>query len=87
MIQVNCIKVHKYLGMKLDYTTVGQVKIIVLEYIDEIIDAFDKAYPTGGGTNSSYTSSIIFKAKNNAQQAVDFITWWQKYYLLPSAPG
>ena len=61
MIQVNCIKVHKYLGMILDYTTVGQVKITILEYIDEIIDAFDKAYPTGGSTKSSSASSIILK--------------------------
>ena len=59
-MQVNCIKVHKYLGMKLDYTTVGQVKITILEYTDEILDDFDKAYPTGGGTESSYVSSIIF---------------------------
>ena len=77
MIQVNCIKVHKYLGMILDYTTVGQVKINILEYIDEIIDAFDKLYPTGGGTKSSSASSIIFKVNklcknNNSQQAVEF---------------
>ena len=61
MIQVNCINVYKYLGMKLDYTTVGQVKIIILGYIDEILDDFDKAYPSGGGTKSSSASSIIFK--------------------------
>ena len=61
MMQVNCIKFHKYLGMILDYTTVGQVKITILEYIDEIIDAFGKAYPTGGCTKSSSASSIIFK--------------------------
>ena len=61
MMQVNCIKIHKYIGMILEYTTVGQVKITILEYIDEIIDAFDKAYPTGGGTKSSSASSIILK--------------------------
>ena len=46
-MQVNCVKVHKFLGMKLDYTTVGQVNITVLDYIDEIIDTFDKGISNG----------------------------------------
>ena len=54
-------KVHKYLGMKLDYSTDGQVKITMLEYIDEILDAFGKADPTGGGTKSNAAPGIIFK--------------------------
>ena len=33
-------KVHTYLGMTLDYTTCGQVKITMLDYIEEILDAF-----------------------------------------------
>ena len=36
--------------MTLDYYIVGQVKITMLDYIDEILDTFDKAYPTGSGT-------------------------------------
>ena len=63
MMQVKCRKVHKYLGMTLDCTTVGQLKITILEYIDEILDSFDKAYPMGGGTKSSYVSYIIFGVK------------------------
>ena len=49
-IQLNCKKVHKYLGMTLYYYTVGQVKIIMLDYIDDIFDTFDKSDPTGGVT-------------------------------------
>ena len=49
MMQVNCIKVYKYLVMTLDYTTVGQVHIPMLDYIDEIIYAFDRIDPTGTG--------------------------------------
>ena len=49
-IKVKFGKVHKYLGMTLDYYTVGQVKITTLDYIDEILVAFDKAYQIGGGT-------------------------------------
>ena len=58
-MQVNCGKVHKYLGMTLDFTTVGQVKITMLDYIDEILDTFDKADPTGGNTKSSAALDIL----------------------------
>ena len=47
--------------MALDYTIVGQVNITMLEYIDEILNSFDKAYPTVVGTKSSSATSIIFK--------------------------
>ena len=30
-------KVHKYLGMTLDFTTPKLVKVTMLEYVDEII--------------------------------------------------
>ena len=60
-MQLNCGKVHKYLGMTLDNTTVGQVKITILDCIDEIIDTFDMLYPTCGGTKSSAESAILFK--------------------------
>ena len=53
--------------MTLDYTTVGQVKITMLEYINEIIDTFDKVDPTGGVTNSSATPAIIFKADKDCK--------------------
>jgi hypothetical protein len=36
-------KVHKYLGMTLDFTTPKLVKITMLEYVDEIIESWDKA--------------------------------------------
>jgi hypothetical protein len=36
-------KIHKYLGMTLDYSVPGQVKIIMLNYVNEILAAFDKA--------------------------------------------
>jgi hypothetical protein len=36
-------KMHKYLGMTLDNTVHGQVKITMFGYVDEILTAFDKA--------------------------------------------
>ena len=41
-MQANYRKVHNYLGMTLDYTTVAQVKITMLECINEILNTFDK---------------------------------------------
>jgi Cu/Ag efflux protein CusF len=38
-------KIHKYIGMTLDYTVRGQVKITVFNYVDEILATFDKAEP------------------------------------------
>ena len=31
-------KVHKYLGMTLDFTTKGQVKISMVDYVKEVVD-------------------------------------------------
>ena len=36
-------KVHKYLGMTLDFTTKGQVKISMFDYVKEVIAAWDNA--------------------------------------------
>jgi hypothetical protein len=54
-------KIHKYLGMNLDYTVRCQVKITMFDYIDEILTAFDKAEPKGGGTKSSAAPDSLFK--------------------------
>jgi hypothetical protein len=45
--------IHKYLGMNLDYTFRGQVKITIFDYINEILTDFSKAEPKGGGTKLS----------------------------------
>jgi hypothetical protein len=54
-------KIHKYIGMTLDYSVPGQVKITMLDYVDEILAAFDKAEPKGGGTKTSAAPDILFK--------------------------
>ena len=63
--------------MKLDYTTVCQVNITMLEYTDEILYAFYKSDTTGVSNKSSATTVIIFKVKedydhHNFNQAVEF---------------
>jgi len=42
-MKVNQGKVHKYLGMNLDFSNKHKVKITVVEYVKEIIAAWDKA--------------------------------------------
>ena len=70
-------KVHKYLGMTLDYTTKGQVKITMYDYIDEILAAFDKAEPNARGTKASAAPENLFKVdadcvKLETSKAVQF---------------
>jgi hypothetical protein len=61
-------KVHKYLGMTLDYTVSGQVKITMTGYIDEILSAFDEADPKGRGTKSSAASENLFKIDEDCEK-------------------
>ena len=42
-MKVACGKVHTYLCMTIDFTIPKIVKVIIIEYIDEIVEAWDKA--------------------------------------------
>jgi hypothetical protein len=61
-------KVHKYLGMTLDYTIRGQVMITMNDYIEEILTAFDKADPKGGGTKTSAASENLFRIDEDCEK-------------------
>ena len=61
-------KVHKYLGMTLDYTVPGQVKISMFDYIEEIITAFEKAEPKGVGTKTSAAPDNLFKVDEDCKK-------------------
>jgi hypothetical protein len=61
-------KVHKYLGMTLDYTIRGQVKITMIDYVDEILTAFDKADPEGSGTKTSAASENLFRIDEDCEK-------------------
>jgi hypothetical protein len=70
-------RVHKYLGMTLDYTVCGRVNILMFDYVNEIINAFDKAEPNGGGTKSSAAPDNLFKVNEDneklpPEKAVEF---------------
>jgi hypothetical protein len=70
-------KIHKYLGMTLDYTVCGQVKITMFDYVKEILTAFDKAESKGGGTKTSAVPDSLFKVDESCvklaeNKAVEF---------------
>jgi hypothetical protein len=76
-VKVSRGKIHKYLGMTLDYTVRGQVKITMLDYVDEILTSFDKAEPKVGGTKTSAAPESLFKVDENCEKlkqdkAMDF---------------
>jgi Reverse transcriptase (RNA-dependent DNA polymerase) len=59
-------KTHKYLGMTLDYTTTGQVKITMFDYVQEILTAFDEADPKATGLKTSAAPENLFKINENS---------------------
>jgi hypothetical protein len=60
-------KIQKYLGMTLDYTVRGQVKITMSDYVNEILTAFETAEPKGGGTKTSAAPDSLFKVDENCE--------------------
>ena len=39
-------KIHEYLGMQLDFSVAGQVKITIFDYIQEMLEDFQKFDPS-----------------------------------------
>ncbi len=42
-MKVHCGKTHKYLGMLLDFSHANQFRVTLIDYVDEIVVAYDKA--------------------------------------------
>jgi hypothetical protein len=61
-------KIHKYLGMTLDYSLPEKVKITMLDYVNGIIAAFDKAEPKGGGTKTSLAPGSLCKVDEDCEK-------------------
>ena len=61
-------KIHTYLGMTLDYTTPGRVKISMFGYIDEIIIAFDEADPSRRRTKTSAAPDNLFVINEDCEK-------------------
>jgi hypothetical protein len=61
-------KIHKYWGMILDYSARGQVRITLIDYIDEILSAFGKADSKGLGTKTSAAPENLFKTDKDCEK-------------------
>jgi hypothetical protein len=61
-------KIHKYLGMTLDFTVSGQVKLSMFDYIEEVLTAFAKAEPKGAGTKSSAAPDNLFTVNEDCEK-------------------
>jgi hypothetical protein len=77
-------KIHKYLGVTLDYTVCGQVKITMFYYVDEILTAFDKAEPKGADKKTSEAPDSLLKVDESCvklaeNKAVEFHNLVAKY--------
>ncbi len=42
-MKVHCSKTHKYVGLSFDFSHANQCRVTMIDYIDEIVDAYDKA--------------------------------------------
>ena len=61
-------KKHKYLGMDLDFTTKGEVKVTMANYTKECIKIFNKAAPLELGTKSRAASSNLFEVDEDSEK-------------------
>jgi hypothetical protein len=62
---VRCGKTHRYLGMSLDFSHLNQCRVTMIDYIDEIVVAYDKALK-----DLSYGFSAVTKKKNVAKTSL-----------------
>ena len=61
-------KVHDYLGMNLDYITIGEVNIAMTDYVKKIIKEYPEYLSTIVATPKSYS---LLKTNNNAEKMKD----------------
>ena len=69
-MNVHQSKVHNYLRMTLAYTEDGTIKFSMIDYIDEIISAFDKAEPRGNGIRTSNTPEDLYKVDEDCENII-----------------
>jgi hypothetical protein len=64
LMKVHRGKTHKYLGMSLDFSHVNQCRITMIDYVDEIVAAYDKA---SSELDDGFT--LVFKKGNRSKSS------------------
>jgi hypothetical protein len=87
-VKVQCGKVLKYLGMTLDFTTARQVKMLMFDYVDDLLRDYKKAAPDEHGTKTSAAPGICLwwtmTARSWIQRRLSSSTiWWPRLCLPP----
>jgi hypothetical protein len=67
-MKVSRSKVHKFLGMTLDYRVNGEYHITMISYIEAILAAFKDAEPKYIGTKSSAAPEDLFKVDEDCEK-------------------
>jgi len=62
LMKVHRGKTHKYLGMSLDFSHVNQCRITMIDYVDEIVAAYDKV---SSELNDGFTT--VYKKSNRSR--------------------
>ena len=65
-MKINRGKIHEYLGMALDFSISGEVKITMTPYILEVIEDFSK-YDPGSKTAHTPAADHLFKVRDDAR--------------------
>ena len=66
-MKLNRGMIHEYLGMKLDYSTRGEVKITMYNYISEIITDFKKYDPSNKNARTP-AANHLFKVRDDQKK-------------------
>jgi hypothetical protein len=61
-------KVHAHLSVALDFTTKGQVKISMFPHVEETLEAFHKAKPSGASTKMSAAPANLFEINKDCEK-------------------
>lgn len=60
-------KIHEYLGMTLDFSVPGEVKIDMVNYVKQIVSAYEVHDPSGK-INITPAAEQLFQVRNDAQK-------------------
>ena len=65
-MKINRGKIHEYIGMTLDFSISGEVKITMTPYIREVIEDFSK-YDPGSKTACTPAADHLFKVRDDVK--------------------